>query len=105
MKLRIKNTKINYFQDGGQMAPEDQETEIPVGAEQEVPENQGQDPMMQILQMCAQAVQTQDCQIGLQVCDILLQMAQQAAPQEQVPAEETQPIYRRGGILSRRIRK
>jgi hypothetical protein len=37
---------------------------MPAGA----PAPQGEDPMMVLLQGAAQAVQTQDCEIAMQVC-------------------------------------
>jgi hypothetical protein len=50
-----------------------------------------------------QALQNQDCQTALQVCQALVQLMQQA--QGGQPAEQGEPVYRRGGILVRRIRK
>jgi len=55
--------------------------------------------MQQLLQAAAQAVQTQDAQLALQVCQALVEMAGGGAPQE-APAE---PVYKRGGKLSRRL--
>lgn len=65
----------------------------------------GEDPMVMLLQMAAQAVQSQDCQAALQVCDALLQLVQQAQGGGGAPAEEApqgEPVYRRGGRLVRR---
>ena len=60
---------------------------------------------MQIAQMAAQALQTQDCQAAMQVCDAFMQIVTQAqggAPQE---APQGEPVYRRGGTLVKRIKK
>ena len=95
--MRIKN--IGRFQEGGVMPPQD-----PAMAQG------GGDPMEQILMGCQQAVETQDCQIALQVCQIMLEMAGGgAAPAEAAPAPapaeaQGEPVYRRGGQLIRRVR-
>lgn len=81
------NIKVRKHQEGGAMAPA-----------------QNQDPVMQIAQMAAQALQSQDCNMAMQVCQVFVQMVQQnqgAAPAEEQPAE---PVYRRGGTLVRRIK-
>lgn len=91
MNIKIRNyQEVKKFQEGGEMAPA-----APV--EQPAPEEQGGgDPIQQILQAAAQAVQTQDAQLALQVCQALVQAAGGGAPQE-APAEE--PVYRKGGQL------
>lgn len=83
------NIKVRKHQEGGAVAPA---------------QPQGQDPLMQIAQMAAQAMQTQDCNMAMQVCQVFVQMIQQSqggAPAEEQPAE---PVYRRGGTLVRRIK-
>ena len=59
---------------------------------------------------CQQAVETQDCQIALQVCQVMLEMAG-GAPAEAAPAPapapaeaQGEPVYRAGGKLARRIK-
>ncbi len=109
MKLRIKN--MNYgtarkFQEGGQMAPETEAPvdEVPVGQAQEAP--QEQDPMMVMAQTAMQALQNNDCQAAMQVCEMFIQLIQEAqgrAPQQEEPQGE--PVYRAGGKLAYRIRK
>lgn len=94
MKVTLKNVK--KFQEGGAMpAPQQQ-------APAQAPE--GQDPLMQIAQMAMQAVESQNCEMAMQVCAAFIQMLQQAqgAPAE---APQGEPIYRKGGILSRRLVK
>lgn len=94
MKLVEKNSKnVKKFQMGGP-APE---AEAPVEQEGSAPEEtEGADPMTQILQVAAQAVQTQNCEAAMAVCQALVQIAQGGA----APAEE--PTFaRNGGRLSR----
>lgn len=106
MNLNFRNydeTKyVPRFQEGGQMPAEAPVEEAPIeGAP--APEEQGGDPMQQLLQVAAQALQAQDCQAAMAVCDALLQLAQGGAPAEEAPVEA--PVYKMGGKLSRRIKK
>ena len=95
--MKIKN--IGKFQEGGAMPPQD-----PTATQG------GGDPMQEILMGCQKAVETQDCQIALQVCQVMLEMAGGgAAPAEAAPAPapaeaQGEPVYRTGGRLVRRIR-
>lgn len=96
---------VKKFQDGGVVAPETQGAVAPQEGAAPAPEQGGEDPLMQIAQMAAQALQTQDCQAAMQVCDAFMQIVQQAqggAPQE---APQGEPVYRRGGTLVKRIKK
>lgn len=67
-----------------------------------------QDPQAVLLQGAQQAVQNQDCQTAIQVCQMLLEMMgggggeQAPAP---APEEQGEPVYRMGGRLVRRIKK
>ena len=69
----------------------------------------GQDPAAMLMQAAQQAIQGQDCQIAMQVCQMVIEALggggqPQGAPQEAAPAPaEGEPVYRRGGRLSRRI--
>lgn len=87
------------FQEGGAMP-----AEAPAAAPQG-----GEDPMAMLMQGAQQAVQAQDCEIAMQVCQMLLELAGGGAPAEAAPAEaapapaEGEPVYRRGGRLIRRI--
>ena len=88
------------YQEGGAM---------PAGAAPQGPQG-GEDPMAMLLQGAQQAVQSQDCQIAMQVCQMLMELAggggapAEAAPAEAAPAPaEGEPVYRRGGRLVRRI--
>lgn len=88
--------KFRKFQQGG-AAPQQ-------GAEQAggAPAEGGQDPMAQILQVAAQAVQTQNCEAAMAVCQALMQIAQGGAAQEQAPQEE--PTFARKGARLVRVR-
>lgn len=87
------NDFISKFQEGGEVAP----TEAPV--EQEPAPQEGGDPMEQILAACQQVVETQDCQLAIQVAQAILQMAGGGTPvQEQAPGS---PVYKQGGRLVR----
>lgn len=107
MKLK---TKIGKFQEGGpmpisgdpvatdpgaQMAPD---AGAPAGAPQD-------DPLLQLLQMAQQAVETGDGQLALGVCEgfiqIVQQMAGEGAPPEAAPAGE--PVFGSGGKILRRV--
>lgn len=95
--MKLKN--IGKFQEGGAVPPQD-----PAAAQG------AEDPMAMILEGAMQAVQSQDCQIALQVCQALAEMAgasAQPAPEAAAPATpaEGEPVYRTGGVLVRRIKK
>ena len=79
--------KFKKFQQGGAM-PQDEE----------------QDPQAVLMQGAQQAVQNQDCHIAIQVCQMILEMmggSEAPAPQP----EQSEPVYRMGGKLARRIKK
>ena len=88
--MKIVN-KFRKFQEGGAVAP--QEAAPQQGAEQ--------DPMAQILNVAAQAIQTQNCEAAMAVCQALMQLAGGAAGGE-APAEE--PTFARNGAKLVRIR-
>ena len=111
MTIGFRN--IKFMQEGGAMpAPEAQE---PQPAPEQAPEQGGGDPMqmlMQLAQMAMQALQGQDPQMAMQVCEGLVQFVQQiqggqGAPEEGgAPAEpQSEPVYKKGGKLCKRIAK
>lgn len=79
------------------------------GAVEQAPQEQAQgggDPLMQIAQAAAQALQNQDCNMAMQVCQAFVQLVQQSSQGGAAPApEESEPVYRAGGRLVRRIKK
>ena len=106
--------KIKVFQMGGPMGPEGAPEEAPTGGAPApeaggAPEEAGapaggEDPIMQIAQVAMQALQAQDCEAAVAVCEAFIQLIQQSqggAPEEAAP--EGEPVYRNGGVLSRRI--
>lgn len=114
MKVGFKS--LRKFQDGGAMPPQEDpaaaggmpaapEAGAPAG-----PEAGGGDPLMQIAQMAMQALQGQDCNAAMQVCEAFIQLVQQAqgggaaGPEGGAPEAQGEPVYRAGGRLVRRIR-
>ena len=89
--------KAKFMQEGGAIPAEQP------GAGTQAAQGGEQDVMAQMLQMAVQALQNQDCNAAMQVCQVLVQLAQQSqAPAE---AEQTEPVYRRGGTLVKRVKK
>ena len=92
---------IKNFQEGG-AAP---------APEAAAPQQGGEDPTAMLMQGAQQAVQNQDCQIAIQVCQMVLEMLggggapEQGGAPESAPVSEGQPVYRRGGRLVRYIKK
>lgn len=101
MKITPRNQKVNKFQQGGAMPPVDETAEAPV---EQPMGGEEQDPIMMIAQMAMQALQGQDCEAAMQVCQAFLEIVQQM---QGGASEEPQgePVYRRGGTLVRKIRK
>ncbi len=84
--------KIQKLQEGG-MAP----------APAPAPEEGGQDPMVQLVQMAQQAVEGQDCEAAMAVCEGFLQLVQ-SAQGGGAPAPEGQPVYKAGGKFVKRVK-
>ena len=106
MKFRPKDS-IKKFQIGGEMAaPVEQAPEqMPAeGAPAPGPEGGQGDPLMEVAQLAAQALQSQDCNAAMQVCQIFLQMIQQMQGQPE-PEPAGEPVFRKGGVLVRRNKK
>lgn len=102
MQFIPKNVK--KFQQGGEIPA--QEPMAPEGGAPEAApaDGAGQDPMMMLAEAAAQALQAQDCQIAMQVCQGLMALVQQmggGAPQE----PQGEPVFKKGGVLLRRIKK
>lgn len=100
--MKVKPIK---FQEGGPAPAPAAPAPAPEGGAAPM-EAQEQNPLIQIAQMAMQALQTGDCQAALQVCEAFIQLIQQssAEPAPQA-APEGEPVYRKGGILVRRIKK
>lgn len=82
---------ITKFQEGGAM---------PAGAP--APE---QDPFQILAEMAMQALQGQDCQMAMQVCEGFVALIQQAMGGAQAPvgqAPEGEPVFKKGGKMVKR---
>lgn len=101
MKFTPKNS-IKKFQAGG---PVEQETpmpeeQVPAGGEPEAAEEQN--PLIALAEGAMQALQSGDCQMAMQVCQGLVEIAQQAAAPE--PQAQGEPVFAKNGAkLLRRI--
>jgi hypothetical protein len=98
MKITKKSTR--KFQEGGAMEDPNAAQAPEEGV---VPEQGGEDPMAQLVQMAAQAVQSQDAQLAMQVCQAIVELAQGGGGG--APEEQGEPVYRKGGVLAYRIKK
>lgn len=85
--------KVKKYQEGGP-APAPAAAAGPQG---------GQDPLQMLAEMAAQALQAQDCQAAMQVCEGFLALLQQAiseGPQGPVgQAPEGEPVFKKGGKI------
>lgn len=101
--MRIVN-KYRKFQDGGAMPPEGAPVEAP--AEGAPAPEAGGDPLAQILQVAAMALQNQDCEAAMAVCQAFIELAQ-GGPQggAPAPAPEGEPTFARYGAKLVRVRR
>ena len=64
----------------------------------------GDEQLMQLAQMAAEALQSGDCNTALAVCEGFMGLIQQASQgQGGEAAPQGEPVYRRGGTLVRRV--
>lgn len=109
--MKISNKIVSKFQEGGAMppdqgAPAPAQGAAPQGDPNDPNAAQGggeQDPIMQLAQMAAQALQGQDCQMMAQVCQGFIQLTQGAAGGGGGAPQEA-PVYKKGGVLVKRIK-
>lgn len=95
-------SKISRFQQGG-AAPVPQDPAAGGALAEGAPEGaQAGNPMEQILQVAAQAVQTGNCEAALAVCQTLMSAAQGGMGPREAPQEE--PTFARNGSKLRRVR-
>lgn len=99
--LERNNRNVKKYQMGGPAEAAPVEEAPMEGAPEEGAPAGGEDPMAQILQVAAQAVQTQNCEAAMAVCQALIQIAQGGA-QGGAPAEE--PTFARKGAKLTRVR-
>lgn len=103
--MKFNPKQIKRFQMGGEMAPEEVVTEETVTEEVPTEAPEQQDPMMMLAQASMQALQNQDCNMAMQVCQAFLQLIQQAQ-QQAAPVNQGEPVFAKNGAkLVRRIRK
>ena len=89
MKI-VTEKQIKKFQEGGAMPAEAASAAAPVQ----------EDPIAMLAEMSMQALQTQDCQIAMQVCEGFVALIQQMQGGAPAPQE---PVFRKGGkIVSRK---
>lgn len=91
-------SKISRFQQGG-AAPVPQD---PAAGGAPAEGAQAGNPMEQILQVAAQAVQTGNCEAALAVCQTLMSAAQGGMGPGEAPQET--PTFARNGSKLRRVR-
>ena len=105
--MKFKTLK---FQEGGAVPPQEAPAGTPEagGAPAGAPaegEAGGQDPLMQLVQMSMQALQSQDCQAAMAVCQAFVQLAQQQGGGAEQPEPQGEPVYKKGGKFARLIKK
>jgi len=55
--------------------------------------------------MSMQALQSQDCQAAMAVCQAFVQLAQQQGGGAEQPEPQGEPVYKQGGKFARLIKK
>mgnify|MGYP000053694312 CR=1 FL=1 len=106
--MKIK-TNVQFLQEGGQMgAPVTDPNAAPAGAPASdggTPQG-GEDALLMLAQMAAQALQNNDGQMALEVCQGFLQLVQEMAGGAGGPeaAPQGEPVYGKGGKLVSRIK-
>lgn len=100
--MKIQSKVARFMQQGG-AAPAPQDPAAGGAPAEGAPEGaQAGNPMEQILQVAAQAVQTGNCEAALAVCQTLMSAAQGGMGPGEAPQEE--PTFARNGSKLRRVR-
>jgi hypothetical protein len=100
--MKIQSKVARFMQQGG-AAPVPQDPAAGGAPAEGAPEGaQAGNPMEQILQVAAQAVQTGNCEAALAVCQTLMSAAQGGMGPGEAPQEE--PTFARNGSKLRRVR-
>ena len=86
----ITEKQIKKFQEGGAMPVEAAPAPAAAPAQE--------DPIAMLAEMSMQALQSQDCQLAMQVCEGFVALIQQM--QGGAPAQE--PVFRKGGKMLRK---
>ena len=82
---------VNKFQMGGAM---------PAPAPEPAPVEQ--DPIAQIVEMFMMGLQNQDCEALAQGAEMFLSLVQQSSAPAPMGAEPQQPVFKKGGVISRK---
>ena len=97
MNLKFQNKELDQlvkkYQEGGEMPPAE-------GAEPAPAPKQGGSPEEQLLMACQQALESQDCNLAMQVCQAFLQLAGGGGEPAPAAPEGQAPVYRMGGRLA-----
>ena len=88
----IKKTK--KFQTGGAVTPND-ETTTPAPQE-------GGDPITELVNLAQQALESQNCEAAMAVCEGFMMLVTQSDQSQTPPPPTDEPVYRKGGTLLRR---
>lgn len=100
--MKIQSKVARFMQQGG-ATPVPQDPAAGGAPAEGAPEGaQAGNPMEQILQVAAQAVQTGNCEAALAVCQTLMSAAQGGMGPGEAPQEE--PTFARNGSKLRRVR-
>lgn len=106
--MKIKNKIVAKFQEGGAMPESAPAEQAPKQAPEQAPaEGGGQDPISQLLQLATQAIDGQDCEAAMAVCQGFVQLVQAqaggggAGGSGAAPAGE--PVYKKGGKIVKRV--
>lgn len=90
--------RFRKFQEGGEVEPQNTQEQAPQGEQKQ----QSQDPIAQLAQLAVTAVQNQDCQAAMQVCQGFIALIQQSQ-QQGGQAPQGEPVYKKGGKLLKRM--
>lgn len=93
--------KVKKFQQGGAM----EQAPVEQGVAPEAAPAEQENPLLMLADASMQALQNQDCQMAMQVCQALVQLVQQAQGGDTPAQAEGEPVYKKGGILVRRIKR
>ena len=106
--MKIKNKIVAKFQEGGAMPESAPAEQTPEQAPEKAPaEGGGQDPISQLLQLATQAIDGQNCEAAMAVCQGFVQLVQAqaggggAGASGAAPAGE--PVYKKGGKIVKRV--
>ena len=89
-----ESKKTQKFQEGGAVQPT-------TGNSAPTPE-EGGDPITELVTLAQQAIESQNCEAAMAVCQGFMMLVTQSAPSETAPPTTGEPVYKKGGTLLRR---